>query len=72
MEDRSLVDDGGSFTNWEEGQPVPGGNTYQNCMHMGFSSGTWYDNDCYYSLYAVCSKPIASAPAAAAHNITRA
>ena len=77
-EDGSLVDDSGSYTNWYSGgsnpQPQPDGGENANCMYMSYSyDGTWFDNYCD-SLYqsTVCSKPIASAAAAAAHNITRA
>ena len=71
-EDGSLVDDGsGSYTNWREGQPT--GEEDWNCMVMDPVDGTWGDYDCDDdSGPAVCSKPIASAAAAAAaHNITR-
>jgi len=71
VDDGSLVDDGGSYTNWEPGQPNEGESA--NCMYMWYDDGTWYDYSCdAYDgpYYAVCSKPIASA-AAAAHNITR-
>ena len=65
-DDGSLVDDGGSYTNWREGQPNGDG----DCMYMYYIDGTWFDTFCDYLNYAVCSKPIASA-SAAAHNITR-
>ena len=70
VEDGSLVDDGSSYTNWQQSQPNGNG----DCMVMFSSDGTWDDYDCGYpGLYAVCSKPIAStANATAAHNINRA
>ena len=72
MEDGSLVEgDGGSFTNWGEDEPDDGES--ENCMGMYWSDGTWYDINCEYPYDAVCSKPIASATAAAAAhtNIAR-
>ena len=68
-EDGSLVDDGGSYTNWREGEGQPNGDG--DCMYMYYIDGTWYDTSCDFNEYAVCSKPIASA-AATGHNIPNA
>ena len=70
MEDGSLVDNGSSsFTNWFGSNP--NGGVYWNCMKMYSDDGTWGDDECNVTLlYAVCSKPIASAAAATANNIT--
>merc|ERR1712117_474528 len=64
VEDGSLVEENGFYTNWDEGQP----NTCTNAdMQLGFScmaktiSGEWRTNTCDISLPTVCSKPIATA-----------
>ena len=72
VEDGSLVDDGsGSFTNWDQAPPPdPNGAESENCMQMSYD-GTWRDNDCDVDFYwAICSKPIKSANAAARNSIT--
>ena len=76
VEDDSLVEEEGSFTNWLPGSdhayPQPTLEYDQNCMWLGDldgTHGTWADDNCdnNYSLALICSKPIATA----AHNITR-
>ena len=44
VEDDSLVDEEGSFTNWYLDQPN-GGEAW-DCMFMDNFDGTWYDWDC--------------------------
>merc|ERR1712117_332928 len=67
VEDDSLVEEDGSFTNWAEGQPNPNFSGY-DCMSMRSSDGKWGDSSCEYDIRRpLCSKPIATA----AHNITR-
>ena len=62
-----MEDGSGSFTNWTPGRPYE--DEGWNCMMMSPFDGTWYDYPCDNGNYAVCSKPTASATAAArAHN----
>ena len=71
VEDGSLVEDSGSFTNWAEDNNE---GEIANCMKIWYDNdhqdGTWYYAYCDSTYPAVCSKPIASS--AAPHNITRA
>ena len=59
VEDDSLVDD--SFTNWQDGRPRDSESL--NCMWSqgGGNIGSWLDEACTTSSYAICSKPIAAA-----------
>ena len=56
VEDNSLVDN--SFTNWQQGRPLD--SESKNCMWSqgGGNTGSWLDESCTTSSYAICSKPI--------------
>ena len=60
-----MEEDGSSFTNWDGNEPD--GNKNENCMWLRSDNGRWGDVRCHwtryggYDIYAVCSKPIASA-----------
>ena len=63
VDDDSLVEEDGSFTNWWQGccpeEPSDNG----NCMIMGSSTGTWYAIPCDITYHAVCSKHISTTAA---------